>query len=150
MSVPPSTPVTRTLIAQAQAGDQAAFAQLYRRFVPQVRGLAALRLGRALADFVAVEDVVQETLAEAFTRLDRFAVEQADASFSCWLARLVEREFLIVHRLGPGLRYGYELFYDGGGQDGRPFVNGLTPVEAQELTLLLNHRYFPEADEEVE
>ena len=91
MSVPPSTPVTRTLIAQAQAGDQAAFTQLYRRFAPQVRGLAALRLGRALADFVAVEDVVQETLAEAFTRLDRFAVEQADASFSCWLARLVER-----------------------------------------------------------
>jgi RNA polymerase sigma-70 factor (ECF subfamily) len=87
----PELPATRLLVEQAQAGDQDAFAQLYRRFVPRVRGLVAVRMGRVLADFVDAEDLVQETLAAAFTRLKSFRTDQADASFACWLARLVER-----------------------------------------------------------
>ena len=94
MVTPPQAPQpspTRHLVQQAQAGDQEAFAQLYRRFAPRVRGLVALRMGRVLADFVDAEDLVQETLAEAFTRLERFRADDADGSFACWLARLVER-----------------------------------------------------------
>ena len=45
------------------------------------------------------------------------------------IARLVDREFLVLHRAGPGQRYVYELYYDGAGKDGRSFVNGLIDVE---------------------
>ncbi|MEZ5965107.1 MAG: sigma-70 family RNA polymerase sigma factor [Planctomycetota bacterium] len=82
---------TRVLIHRARSGDQDAYASLHGRFAARVRGLVAVRMGHGLADFVAAEDLVQEVLAEAFTGLDRFRSEQADASFVCWLARLVER-----------------------------------------------------------
>lgn len=82
---------TRALVQRAQAGDQAAFADLHRRFAPRVRGLVAVRMGRALAEFVAHEDVVHETLAAAFAQLGSFDATRDDASFACWLAHLVER-----------------------------------------------------------
>jgi hypothetical protein len=44
------------------------------------------------------------------------------------LARLVDRELLVVHRGGPGLRQFYELCYAGEGADGAPFVCGLLQV----------------------
>jgi hypothetical protein len=45
------------------------------------------------------------------------------------LARLVELEHAIAHRdARAGFRY--ELAYDGGGEDGRPYVPGLIDVEA--------------------
>jgi RNA polymerase sigma-70 factor (ECF subfamily) len=84
-------PPTRLLIERARGGDQEAFADLHRRFAPRVRGMVALRLGKPLTDFVDADDLVQETLAEAFTRLDRFRSDQQDGGFACWLARLVER-----------------------------------------------------------
>jgi hypothetical protein len=46
------------------------------------------------------------------------------------LQRLVELEYVLVHRGGRGQSFVYELLYDGQGQDGRPFVLGLLDVEA--------------------
>lgn len=45
------------------------------------------------------------------------------------LSRLVELEYVIAHR-GRGQGFEYELVYDGGGQDGTPFLSGLIDVEA--------------------
>jgi hypothetical protein len=41
------------------------------------------------------------------------------------LGRLVELEYLIVHRGARGQSFVYELVYDGKGRDGAPFVSGL-------------------------
>ena len=46
------------------------------------------------------------------------------------LDRLVELEYVLVHRGGRGQSFEYELLYDGQGQDGTPFLAGLIDVEA--------------------
>jgi DNA primase len=46
------------------------------------------------------------------------------------LDRLVELEYVLVHRGGRGQQFVYELLYDGQGEDGRPFLVGLIDVEA--------------------
>lgn len=45
------------------------------------------------------------------------------------LARLVEFEYLLVHRGGRGQSFVYELTWDGKGEDGRPLLPGLIDVE---------------------
>ena len=40
------------------------------------------------------------------------------------LDRLVNLEYLLVHRGARGSSFVYELVYDGAGKDGRPFVPG--------------------------
>ena len=44
------------------------------------------------------------------------------------LKRLVEMEYLLVHRAKRGIRYVYELLYRGEGEDGKPFVKNLIDV----------------------
>ena len=46
------------------------------------------------------------------------------------LDRLVELEYVLVHRGGRGQSFEYELLYEGQGQDGAPFLAGLIDVEA--------------------
>jgi len=46
------------------------------------------------------------------------------------LDRLVELEYVLVHRGGRGQSFEYELLYDGQGHDGTPFLAGLLDVEA--------------------
>jgi len=46
------------------------------------------------------------------------------------LERLVELEYVLVHRGGRGQSFEYELLYDGRGEDGAPFLAGLIDVEA--------------------
>lgn len=44
--------------------------------------------------------------------------------------KLEELEYVLVHRGGRGQSFVYELLYDDGGRDGRPFLMGLIGVEA--------------------
>ena len=46
------------------------------------------------------------------------------------LARLVDLEYVVVHRGGRGQTFVYELVYDGRGEDGRPFLPRLIDVAA--------------------
>lgn len=46
------------------------------------------------------------------------------------LERLVELEYVLVHRGTRGQSFVYELCYDGQGKDGRPFLPGLLDVDA--------------------
>jgi hypothetical protein len=45
------------------------------------------------------------------------------------MERLVEMEYLLVHRGGRGQSFVYELLYDGKGKDGEPFLIGLIEVD---------------------
>ncbi len=46
------------------------------------------------------------------------------------LERLVDLEYLLVHRGARGQSFAYELLYDGQGKDGKPFLVGLLDVKA--------------------
>ena len=54
----------------------------------------------------------------------------SDTALKVHLARLVEMEYLLVHRGGRGQSFRYELLYHGEGDAGAPFVNGLIDVDA--------------------
>lgn len=66
------------LLDLARAGDQAAFHEL----VAPLREKIYWRAAKAVGDLDEAEDVTQETLLRAFTRLDTF---RGDARFSSWL-----------------------------------------------------------------
>ena len=46
------------------------------------------------------------------------------------LERLIELEYILIHRGHQGQRFSYELLYDGKGKDGKPFCVGLIDTEA--------------------
>jgi hypothetical protein len=54
----------------------------------------------------------------------------SDTQLRLHLERLVALEYVLARREGPGGRLMYELVYDGGGEDGRPFVPGLIDAQA--------------------
>jgi DNA primase len=59
----------------------------------------------------------------------RAATGWNDTQMRVHLSRLVEMEYVLVHRGGRGQSFVYELVYEGQGQDGRPFVLGLLDEE---------------------
>ena len=95
---------------------------------PQSRRLLE-RLDRMVAD--ASE---QRSLSRGDVRFSRREIREAtgwsDFQVRAHLAKLVELEYVMVHRGGQGQRYEYELLYAGEGQDGAPFLPGLIDVEA--------------------
>lgn len=87
----PSTPLAHTLhlVQGAQRGDSQATDELLTRYLPRVRRIVALRLGKQLRDITsAEEDLVQETLLRAWQHLDRFDAESSEASFRGWIATI--------------------------------------------------------------
>jgi len=82
---------TFELLRRARGGDGGACTEIYQRFAPRVRGLAALHLGRTLHDLVDCDDILQQAMATAFERLDQFA-NRSEGAFVCWLAAIVESQ----------------------------------------------------------
>jgi RNA polymerase sigma-70 factor (ECF subfamily) len=74
-------PDDRAVVAQAKAGDQAAFRLLVDRHGRHIYRMAHRIAGR----HEDAEDVVQETFIRAFRQLDRF---EARANFGTWLYRI--------------------------------------------------------------
>ncbi len=65
-----------------------------------------------------------------FTRRDvREALGWTDWQSRTHLDKLLELEYLVIHRGSNGRRYVYELLYDGGGRQGQPFLPGLVDPE---------------------
>lgn len=58
------------------------------------------------------------------------------------LQRLVEMEYVLIHRGGRGQSFVYELLYAGQGQDGTPFLMGLLDVDT--LRARHPHAYDPD------
>ena len=66
-----------------------------------------------------------------FTRREvREATGWSNTQLRLHLQRLVELEYVLVHRGARGQGFVYELLYDGGGKDGSPFLLGLLDVDA--------------------
>ena len=84
---------------------------------------------KALHDYVT-ERCVEDKIARAklrFTRKElRDAMGWSDFQIRDHLAKLVELEYVLVHRGCRGRQFVYELLYDGQGTQGEPFVLGLT------------------------
>lgn len=90
---------------------------------PQTR-----RVLRLLDRFVAGE-AKKRGLERGEVRSSRRELREAwvmsDTQLRLHLDRLVALEYVLARREGSGGRLLYELVYDGGGEDGRPFVPGL-------------------------
>jgi RNA polymerase sigma-70 factor (ECF subfamily) len=79
---------TRVQIAAANAGDREALNDLLARYLPWVRQTVALTMGRRLRDLDALDDVVQESLLDAFRAIHRFE-DRTENGFRHWLTRIV-------------------------------------------------------------
>jgi RNA polymerase sigma-70 factor (ECF subfamily) len=113
---------TSELLPRARAGEAAAIAALHARFEPRVRGFAAVRLGRTLHDLVDCDDIVQEAMSTAFTRLRQFE-GSSEGAFVCWLAAIVEARVQDALRSGVAQKRG-------GGRVVRRADLGVTTVSA--------------------
>ena len=86
-----------------------------------------------LLDQMVAAECKKQNLARADYRFSRREVRAytswGDTQLKLHLARLVEMEYVLVHRGGRGQSFVYELLYDGAGQDGEPFVPGLIDVD---------------------
>ena len=92
---PPSPPVsfaeTQVLIEGACQGDERALAALFTRYYPRTRAIVALRLGTTARKFIDHEDIVQDTLLNAFRSLRDEAVScRSEGAFLNWLATIAQ------------------------------------------------------------
>jgi len=78
-------------VERAQAGDQAAFEELYRDHVGRVYALCL----RMTADTGRAEELAQDVFLRAWTKLSTF---RGDAAFSTWLHRLTVNVVLADRR----------------------------------------------------
>jgi len=122
------TEVTREDIAVANRLCHEVLGRSLDELPPQTRRLLSLLdemvkaacapLGIERADYRFSRREVREQLGWGNTQL------------KVHLARLVEFEYVLVHRGRQGQGYVYELAYDGQGKDGAPFLPGLAAVDA--------------------
>jgi RNA polymerase sigma-70 factor (subfamily 1) len=79
---------TTRQVQAARSGDKEALNHLLARYLPWVRQTVALRLGRPLRECADLEDIVQESLIDAFRALDQLAVG-SEGRFRHWMAQIV-------------------------------------------------------------
>ena len=95
---------------------------------PQTRRLLELLTG------MVARLAAEKELAWPLLRLSRWDIRKAtgwsDTALKVHLRRLVEMEYLVIHRSGRGLTYEYELLYRGEGEGGGRFLLGLIDVES--------------------
>jgi RNA polymerase sigma factor (sigma-70 family) len=80
----------RELAAQAQAGDRAAFRQLYDHYLPAVYARVC-----ALVPLADAEDVTQEVFLSVARSVHSF---RGDSAFSTWVNSIVKRRVADYHR----------------------------------------------------
>ena len=76
------------LVRDAQKGDRRALEELFRRYLPRVRQIVALRLGFRPSQFDQHEDIVQEALLDTFRNLEHFQ-ERSESTFRNWVSQCV-------------------------------------------------------------
>lgn len=92
-----NAPETEHIAAKAALGNPDAFAALVERTRGSLDTWVALRLGPKLRGREAEEDIVQETLLQAFRTLDTFEA-QGPGSFRRWLLAVAEHRIKHLHR----------------------------------------------------
>ncbi|MFZ1903907.1 MAG: toprim domain-containing protein [Steroidobacteraceae bacterium] len=120
--------VTLGDIALANALAHEVLGRTLDELPPQTRRLLSLIVERV------EEDCRAQHIRRAQHRFSRRALRQAirwgDTQLKIHLARLVELEYLLVHRGGRGQSFEYELLFDGAASAATPHVSGLIDVEA--------------------
>ena len=141
---------TLNLLKAAQGGDRAALDSLFARYLPRVRQIVSLRMGRRLASFTEYEDIAQETLLRIFQGLESFQ-PRSEGSFRHWVSASVQRAIAeAARRLGAQKRGGgavgrfgdlssgvsFTSILDGGGPTPSGVVAGREMEERVEAALL--------------
>jgi RNA polymerase sigma-70 factor (ECF subfamily) len=93
----PTKPDTEELLRQASQGDANARGRLLARHRDRLRKMVGWRLDRRLAARVDPSDVVQEVLAEADRKLERYLRERP-LPFLPWLRQLTWEHLATLHR----------------------------------------------------
>jgi len=88
---------TERLVERAATGDGVARDQLLRRHRHRLGRMVAVRFDPRLAARVDPSDVVQDTLAEAAAKMDRYLRERP-LPFYPWLRQLAQRRLVDLHR----------------------------------------------------
>ena len=104
---------------------------------PQTRRLLSLLV--AMVEKTCAEQQICRAQHRFSRRQIREATKWGDTQLKIHLARLVELEYLLVHRGGRGQSFEYELLYDGATDGRATHVSGLIDVEA-----LRSHPYDAE------
>jgi DNA primase len=121
--------VTPADIATANALANEVLGRSLDELAPQTRRL--LSLLKAMVLEIAKDKALEWPLIR-FSRFDiRKATRWGDTQLKVHLRRLVEMEYLLIHRSGRGLTFEYELVYRGEGEEGDRFMLGL--IDADEL-----------------
>jgi hypothetical protein len=94
---------------------------------PQTRRL--LKLVASMVEAQCTEHAIKRSDYRFSRRQVREHTRWGDTQLKIHLGRLVELEYLLVHRGGRGQSFEYELLYDGG-SDPQRHLNGLIDVEA--------------------
>ena len=105
---------------------------------------------RHLVEVLGAE-IDREATARKMERVDVRFFQRDVRSWTGWtdfqvkvhLRKLVEMEYVLIHRGGRGQSFVYELVYDGRGKDGKPFLPGL--INVSELTTT-NNREHPKGE----
>ena len=87
--VHPELGKTMALVQSAQEGSDEALDELFARYLPTVRQIAALRMGFRMRQMLDVEDIVQDSLLAVLRGIDRFE-HSSEGSFRNWLSNCVE------------------------------------------------------------
>jgi DNA primase catalytic core len=103
---------------------------------PQTRKLLALLV--AMVERGCTNQGVPRAAYRFSRRQVRECTKWGDTQLKIHLARLVELEYLLIHRGGRGQSFEYELLYDGAAQGASAHASGLIDVEA------LRHAYDAE------
>jgi RNA polymerase sigma-70 factor (ECF subfamily) len=89
-----------TLLERAQAGDRDALDALIGRYLPRLRRWASGRLPPWARDLADTQDLVQETVVQAFKGIDRFEV-RGDGALQAYLRQaLINRIRKEIRRVG--------------------------------------------------
>jgi RNA polymerase sigma factor (sigma-70 family) len=88
MSTEHTREASMTLLMRAQAGDQEALESLVDRYRPRLQRWARGRLPPRARDLADTHDLVQETLIQAFKKVDGFEI-RGDGAFQAWLRTIL-------------------------------------------------------------
>ncbi len=84
-------------IAQLQAGDTAALAELFSVYQPRLERIIRFRMDHRLAGRISETDVIQEAYLNASKRIEHF-LKQADFPFFVWLRLIVNQTLVDLQR----------------------------------------------------
>lgn len=107
-------PDEAAVISRAKAGDQKAYAALYKQYFPRLeRSVRSFMKSARNKTNIDAEDIAQQAFIQAFKNLDKF---EGNAQFYTWLYRIAQNEGLQALRAGDSRIKTTSMFNDTGEQ----------------------------------